>query len=661
MRQSACFVAVIPRRDEPASLGCSPYQFYEIGLAVRSRKPAIVFVEQGISDRVGAGIAKRFSFNRKTLDDSKRLFKREINDIAGRAKPYRMDGLHSLGKIGVIVDKNENVGDETRMSIESQATSLGFTIEDKLVDISEAPANRILEATDDCAAVIATLPLSDSNSWILPLIHGRFIPCIRLAKKNEPILQRELAGAEREWPVVGGSEISRWQEHAELQEIVVGHLQKIKNGVVEFGTLEEGEKYFRSAGREPMSVFVSNAAADNELAAAVAVELSKNNFEVFQYRVANSIRAGDLWPEALEKLIISSQFFVAILSEAYQKSDACRMEIEFARKISGGGIKIIPFVVDKLGGKIFGELKIMEHGPDISDQDKENKVNTIVSRLDKIRIDALGGQRKAPPEDFQSADIAVVTLLPEEYMAACAILEQPRTPKPPPNGPNQHAPKIGEVRGVHGVYRIVVCLVGRQTNPVSAAATMSIVNRWNPSYVVALGVAGGLPRDGLTLGDVAVSDVIWNYEYGKVSGEYEPRNDYTYQHYCPVDGERTLGRHLKRSGFQAFLRGVDLKLVAISRTLFRGGPAYERRKDDILAADGLPALEHVRSARSASSRRPRCANISVHRAIPCHGLRPTDVPGKPARHRSMSVGPTHEALAYGLSRIGPAVDAGRCQ
>ena len=150
---------------------------------------------------------------------------------------------------------------------------------------------------------------------------------------------------------------------------------------------------------------------------------------MFQYRVANSIRAGDLWPEALEKLIISSQFFVAILSEAYQKSDACRMEIEFARKISGGGIKIIPFVVDKLGGKIFGELKIMEHGPDISDQDKENKVNTIVSRLDKIRIDALGGQRKAPPEDFQSADIAVVTLLPEEYMAACAILEQPRTPR----------------------------------------------------------------------------------------------------------------------------------------------------------------------------------------------------------------------------------------
>jgi hypothetical protein len=42
-----------------------------------------------------------------------------------------------------------------------------------------------------------------------------------------------------------------------------------------------------------------------------------------------------------------------------------------------------------------------------------------------------------------------------------------------------------------------------------------------------------------------------------------------------------------------------LKLAAVSPRLFRGGPADERRKDAILAADGLPALEHVHADRRA--------------------------------------------------------------
>ena len=103
-------------------------------------------------------------------------------------------------------------------------------------------------------------------------------------------------------------------------------------------------------------------------------------------------------------------------------------------------------------------------------------------------------------------------------------------------------------------------------------------------------------------------------------------------HYRPVDGERTFGKHLIQNGFCAIFRGVDLKLAAISGMLFRGGSAHECRKDDFLATDGLPAMEHVRPACRASSRRPRRANISLHRAIPGHGLCPTDVSGKPARH-----------------------------
>ena len=70
-------------------------------------------------------------------------------------------------------------------------------------------------------------------------------------------------------------------------------------------------------------------------------------------------------------------------------------------------------------------------------------------------------------------------------------------------------------------------------------------------------------------------------------------------HCCPVHHEYVVRKYLIFNGFSAIFDGVDLKLASDSGTLFRGGPAHVRRKDGILAADGLPALEHVFSARRA--------------------------------------------------------------
>ena len=68
--------------------------------------------------------------------------------------------------------------------------------------------------------------------------------------------------------------------------------------------------------------------------------------------------------------------------------------------------------------------------------------------------------------------------------------------------------------------------------------------------------------------------------------------------------------------------------MAVSPSLFRGGRAHERRKDAVLTADGLPALEHIRTDRRALSWRPLGADISLHRAIQGLGIRTADLPGK---------------------------------
>jgi hypothetical protein len=44
------------------------------------------------------------------------------------------------------------------------------------------------------------------------------------------------------------------------------------------------------------------------------------------------------------------------------------------------------------------------------------------------------------------------------------------------------------------------------------------------------------------------------------------------------------------------------------------------------------------------------AQSDLRRAVPRHGLRPTDLPREPARHRSLFVGTGREALPHGLSR-----------
>ena len=72
-------------------------------------------------------------------------------------------------------------------------------------------------------------------------------------------------------------------------------------------------------------------------------------------------------------------------------------------------------------------------------------------------------------------------------------------------------------------------------------------------------------------------------------------------HYCPEFSERTPQDYMIHNGFLAIFGGVGLKLAAVSATLPQGGSTHERRKDAVLATDGLPALEHIRADRHALS------------------------------------------------------------
>jgi len=75
------------------------------------------------------------------------------------------------------------------------------------------------------------------------------------------------------------------------------------------------------------------------------------------------------------------------------------------------------------------------------------------------------------------------------------------------------------------VYRVVVVLLPSMGEISAASAVIDATTRWDPRFVLMVGIAGGIPQDNLDLGDVVVAEQIIGYEYGKVTEDgFEPRD-----------------------------------------------------------------------------------------------------------------------------------------
>jgi tetratricopeptide (TPR) repeat protein/nucleoside phosphorylase len=127
-------------------------------------------------------------------------------------------------------------------------------------------------------------------------------------------------------------------------------------------------------------------------------------------------------------------------------------------------------------------------------------------------------------------DIAIVTVLPEEYAAVHSRLTRPTlfqgAGKPAP-----YAWTLGEIplADGRGAYRVVLAMAARPGNVEASQMTVRTVERWKPACVVLTGIAGGLGREACRKGDVIISRTIFGYEYGKLAARFEPRPENIYQ------------------------------------------------------------------------------------------------------------------------------------
>src|SRR3990172_2033395 len=93
----------------------------------------------------------------------------------------------------------------------------------------------------------------------------------------------------------------------------------------------------------------------------------------------------------------------------------------------------------------------------------------------------------------------------------------------------------------------------------------------------------------------------------------------------------------------------------------QGGMTYEYGKNHLRSGDGPCPLARISPLRRTVSRRLQNPALLLARSISLHGLCPTDVPGKLARHRGLSESPVLQALSHGHSRGHLPKHAGVCQ
>jgi nucleoside phosphorylase len=122
-----------------------------------------------------------------------------------------------------------------------------------------------------------------------------------------------------------------------------------------------------------------------------------------------------------------------------------------------------------------------------------------------------------PPVDF-----VIITALEEERDAVLAKL--PNHQKLPPTRDDVHVYYSAHLPvtftdGSTGVYRLVVMPLLGMGRVKATAATGDAIRRWQPRYVILVGIAGGVAAKGIKLGDILVSDQVVDYELQKVISE----------------------------------------------------------------------------------------------------------------------------------------------
>ncbi len=120
-----------------------------------------------------------------------------------------------------------------------------------------------------------------------------------------------------------------------------------------------------------------------------------------------------------------------------------------------------------------------------------------------------------PPIDF-----VIITPLEEEREAMLIHLKRPKRLKPSNDDIRVYYPATFPVTftdGTTGEYKLVVTDLLGMGRVEAANAVGDAIRRWRPKYIMVAGIAGGLAKAGVNVGDILISEQIADYELQKLT------------------------------------------------------------------------------------------------------------------------------------------------
>lgn len=366
----------------------SRYFRLELDLAIRSRKPAVIFYDERYGDLLrpppgilskafkhaevaGSGGFPQAGAHRKVFAEFRKIIKaRKAYDVA-RATADR-------SAVGIFVPQSPPLASGYKRHqmavIEAALRDCG---RDEIKKLPWPPVldRHAFEMFNEVDWACVDLCDEMAATGIPSYLHGRFVPTIRLkkvhaaARAQKSALENFLYGAQE---VGYPKDILAWRNVNSLEKGLRQRLSTITGGVRRISSVAEAESYFKAAALRKDAVFLSYSGRDDGVAARVSAELKKHFQTVFDYRDGKSIKPGQPWLKEIFDQLATSAVGIPLLSDNYLASGNCIHEAqEMVAHADSGKMKLIPVRLsgDKLN--IPPWLKNIQHfalhsyGPDV--------------------------------------------------------------------------------------------------------------------------------------------------------------------------------------------------------------------------------------------------------------------------------------------------------
>lgn len=145
-----------------------------------------------------------------------------------------------------------------------------------------------------------------------------------------------------------------------------------------------------------------------------------------------------------------------------------------------------------------------------------SRENDNTSNLTQLLID----QSKKPAEQFSTADFVIITALEEERDAVLSKLPGYRKLAPARDDIRVYYTAAMPVKfsdNTQGEYSVVVTTLLGMGRVQAADAAKAAIYRWQPRYVLMVGIAGGIAEARVKVGDILISNQIVDYELQKLT------------------------------------------------------------------------------------------------------------------------------------------------